>query len=628
MCGIAGIFRPEAQDDLLSDLRAMLDVLRHRGPDGEGVWVHPGKPLGFAHRRLSIIDLSPAGQQPMASASGRLMICFNGEIYNYAVLRDELVLLGHGFRGHSDTEVLLAAIEQWGLEVSLHRCIGMFAFALWDSRENAVFLVRDRIGIKPLYFTQQGQSFAFASELKALRRARGFRWAIDRQALSLFFRYGYIPGPLCIFSNVRKVLPGSIVRLDLRGEQPVVKRYWDAARVAAEGQQHPSAASPDEAVAQLESLLTDAVRLHMVADVPVGAFLSGGMDSSTVVALMRAHTSRKIQTFTIGFREENFDEAGQAGDIARHLDTDHHELYVTQVDMLKSIDRIIGAMDEPFADISILPTLLVSELAARSVKVVLSGDGGDELLFGYRHYQRGLQAQRFRSRLPRSVARILGRTLRHFNDGGGRVARLGGVLAAENLDAVYAAVVSRWQMPSSIVLGGVDQLWPDPAQRLTEFPEDLPNFMMLRDLRTYLVDDVLHKVDRASMAVSIEARVPLLDHRVAEFAWQLPLDAKWRNGVTKWPLRQVLAKHVPPALFERPKQGFGVPISVWLRAGLRSWAEDLLNDPAASEYLHADRARQLWREHLSGRLDRGVYLWDVLSFLSWQRQTAGSGVLK
>jgi asparagine synthase (glutamine-hydrolysing) len=258
----------------------------------------------------------------------------------------------------------------------------------------------------------------------------------------------------------------------------------------------------------------------------------------------------------------------------------------------------------------------------------LSGDGGDELLFGYRHYQRGLQAQRFRSRLPRSVARILGRTLRHFNDGGGRVARLGGVLAAENLDAVYAAVVSRWQMPSSIVLGGVDQLWPDPAQRLTEFPEDLPNFMMLRDLRTYLVDDVLHKVDRASMAVSIEARVPLLDHRVAEFAWQLPLDAKWRNGVTKWPLRQVLAKHVPPALFERPKQGFGVPISVWLRAGLRSWAEDLLNDPAASEYLHADRARQLWREHLSGRLDRGVYLWDVLSFLSWQRQTAGSGVLK
>lgn len=628
MCGIAGTFRPEAQDDLLSDLRAMLDVLRHRGPDGEGVWVHPGKPMGFAHRRLSIIDLSPAGQQPMASASGRLVICFNGEIYNYAVLRDELVLLGHGFRGHSDTEVLLAAIEQWGLEVSLHRCIGMFAFALWDSRENAVFLVRDRIGIKPLYFTQQGQSFAFASELKALRRARGFRWAIDRQALSLFFRYGYIPGPLCIFSNVRKVLPGSIVRLDLQGKQPVVKRYWDAARVAAEGQQHPSAASPDEAVAQLESLLTDAVRLHMVADVPVGAFLSGGIDSSTVVALMRAHTSRKIQTFTIGFREENFDEAGHARVIARHLGTDHHEIYVTQVDLLKSVDRIIGAMDEPFADISILPTLLVSELAARSVKVVLSGDGGDELLFGYGHYQRGVQAQRFRCRLPRSVGWILGRTLRHFNDGGGRLARLGGVLAAESLDAVYAAVVSRWQTPSSLVRCGVDQLWPDPAQRLTEFPEDLPNFMMLRDLRTYLVDDVLHKVDRASMAVSIEARVPLLDHRVAEFAWQLPLDAKWRNGVTKWPLRQVLAKHVPPALFERPKQGFGVPISVWLRAGLRSWAEDLLNDPAASEYLHADRARQLWREHLSGRFDRGVYLWDVLSFLSWQRQSAGSGVLK
>ncbi len=607
----------------MSDLRAMLDALRHRGPDGEGTWVHSGMPLGFAHRRLSIIDLSPAGQQPMMSASRRLVICLNGEIYNYAVLRDELVLLGHGFRGHSDTEVLLAGIEQWGLEAALHRCIGMFAFALWDSSENAVFLVRDRIGIKPLYFTQQGQSFAFASELQALRRARGFQWVIDRQAVSQFFRYGYIPGPLCIFTNVRKVLPGSIVRLDLRGEQPAVTQYWDAARVAAEGQQHPSTARPDEVVAELEALLTDAVRLHMVADVPVGAFLSGGIDSSTVVALMRAHTSRKIQTFTIGFREKDFDEAGHARDIARHLDTDHHELYVTQLDLLKSIDRIIGTMDEPFADISILPTLLVSELAARSVKVVLSGDGGDELFFGYGHYQRGLQAQRLRGRLPRSVGRFIGRTLRHFNGGGGRVARLGGVLAAESLEAVYAAVVSRWQMPSSIVPGGNDRPWPDPTQHLTEFPEDLSNFMMLRDLRTYLVDDVLHKVDRASMAVSIEARVPILDHRVAEFAWRLPLECKCFNGVTKWPLRQVLAKHVPPRLFERPKQGFGVPISAWLRGDLRVWAEDLLNDSSVGKHLDPNRVRQLWREHQSGRIDRGVYLWDVLSFLSWQRQTAG-----
>jgi asparagine synthase (glutamine-hydrolysing) len=623
MCGIAGTFRPDAKDNLLSDLRAMADAQRHRGPDGEGVWVHPVEPLGFAHRRLAIIDLSPTGQQPMVSASGRLVICFNGEIYNHAVLRDELASLGHGFRGRSDTEVLLVGIEQWGLEATLHRCIGMFAFALWDARENAVFLARDRIGIKPLYFTQQGNSFAFASELKALYRARGFNWAIDIRALSQFFRYGYIPGPLSIFANVRKVLPGSIVRLELTGEQPAVTRYWDAARVAAEGQQQPSAASLDEVVAELEALLSDAVRLHMVADVPVGAFLSGGIDSSTVVALMRTHNARKIQTFTIGFREKDFDEAGYARDIARHLDTDHHELYVTQSDLLKSIDRIIGTTDEPFADDSILPTLLVSELAARSVKVVLTGDGGDELFFGYGHYQRGLLAQRFRNRVPRSMGGMIGMVLRQFNGGGGRLARLGGVLTASDVDSLYAAVVSRWQTPSSLVHGGVDEPWPDPVQRLTEFSDDLPNFMMLRDLRTYLVDDVLHKVDRASMAVSIEARVPILDHRVMEFAWRLPIGRKWAAGVTKLPLRRVLARHVPPALFERPKQGFGVPISAWLRGGLRSWADELLNDPGAGEYLDARRVHRLWREHLSGCLDRGVYLWDVLSFLSWRRQTAG-----
>lgn len=618
MCGIAGAFLPDEGSSLEGQLRAMADAQRHRGPDGEGVWIDPDKPLGFAHRRLSIIDLSEAGRQPMVSASERLTICFNGEIYNYAELLRELTLLGHVFRGHSDTEVLLAAIEQWGLEPTLQRCIGMFAFALWDARENAVFLVRDRIGIKPLYFTQQGQRFAFASELKALRRARGFDWSMDRQALSLFFRYGYIPGPFSIFANVYKVLPGSVVRLNISGGPPTVTRYWDAAKVAADGQQQPSTASPEEVVTQLEALLTDAVRLHMVADVPVGAFLSGGIDSSTVVALMRAHTTRKIQTFTIGFREKAFDEAGPARAIARHLDTDHHELYVTEEDLLKSMDRIIATIDEPFADISILPTMLVSELAAGSVKVVLSGDGGDELFFGYGHYQRGLQAQRLHDRVPRGARRLIGQALRQFNGGGGRFARLGGVLAADGLEALYAAVGSRWQMPSSLVPGGVDLPWPDPVQRLQEFPEDLANFMMLRDLRTYLVDDILHKVDRASMAVSIEARVPVLDHRVVEFAWRLPLDRKWVDGVAKWPLRQVLARHVPPALFERPKQGFGVPISAWLRGGLRSWAEELLNDPGVGTYLDAKRARQLWREHQSGRIDRGVYLWDVLSFLSWQ----------
>jgi len=335
---------------------------------------------------------------------------------------------------------------------------------------------------------------------------------------------------------------------------------------------------------------------------------------------MRAYTTLRVRTFTIGFRETDFDEAHHARAIAQHLGTDHHELYVTEADLLRSIDRIVDSLDEPFADISILPTLLVSELAAGSVKAVLSGDGGDELFFGYERYLRTLRASRLRRWMPRRVGRPIGRTLRRFNGGLGRMARLGGVLAADGSDALYTAMVSRCQTPSALVRGGIDLPWPDPSQRLTEFPNQLPNLMMLRDLRTYLVDDVLQKVDRASMAVSLEARVPLLDHRVVEFAWGLPLERKWVNGATKWPLRQLLAKYVPPALFERPKRGFAVPISSWLRGGLRSWAEDLLHDPQTGAHLDASRVRRLWREHLLGRLDRGAYVWDAVCFLSWRRR--------
>ena len=556
----------------------------------------------------------------MASASGRFVVCFNGEIYNYTELSRELALLGHTFRGHSDTEILLAAIEQWGLERAIGRFIGMFAFALWDARENAVFLVRDRVGVKPLYFLRQGRNFAFSSELKGLQRSRVFSPNIDRRALSLFFRYGYIPGPFSIFEDVQKVLPGSIVRLDLVDCDPVTTRYWDVAKIAVAGQLRKSVLSPQEVVAQLETLLADAVRLHMVADVPFGAFLSGGIDSATVVALMRAHTPRKVQTFTIGFHERDFDEAGYARTIARHLDTDHHELYVNDADLLIQIDRIIGTLDEPFADISILPTLLVSELASRSVKVVLSGDGGDELFFGYGHYQRALQAFRVRDSLPGFLARPFGRHLSGLNGSAGAVARLGGVLAADSIQGAYAAVVSRWQHPTSIVRGGVDEPWPERVQRLIEFSSEPHEFMMLRDLRTYLVDDVLHKVDRASMAVSIEARVPILDHRIVEFACRLPLAQKWMHGATKWPLRQVLNKYVPSVLFNRPKQGFGVPISNWLRGGLKAWAGEVIHDSDAGEYLDAARVRKLWAEHQSGTRDRGVYLWDTLTFLAWQRR--------
>ena len=621
MCGIAGAFLPMAGDALAGHLRAMADAERHRGPDGSGIWLHPQLPLGFAHRRLSIIDLSDAGRQPMTSASGRLVACFNGEIYNYAELRTELGKLGHTFRGHSDTEVLLASIEQWGLEPALQRFIGMFAFALWDAAANAVFLVRDRIGIKPLYYIRQGTSWAFASELRSLRRAVPFHFRICRTALSLYARFGYIPGPHGIFEDVRKVTPGSIIRLDCTGSEPTLTRYWDAAAIAVSGQAQPSTASPEETVEQLDALLNDAVRLHMVADVPVGAFLSGGIDSSTVVALMRAHTSRRVQTFTIGFEEKDFDEAGYAREIARHLGTDHHELYLSAGDLLAGIDRIIGTIDEPFADISILPTLMVSQLAAGSVKVVLSGDGGDELFFGYGHYQQTLRALRVRDRVPAILRGPAGQLLQRVNGGAGPVARLGGVLAAPDLQSACAAVVSRWQTPSSLVRNGTDNPWPDPLQHLPQFPGDSRNLLMLRDLRTYLVDDILHKVDRASMAVSIEARVPLLDHRVVEFAWRLPPDRKVVNGIAKWPLKQVLARQVPAALFDRPKRGFAVPISRWLRTDLREWGEAVLQDPAADEYLDVGRVRSLWREHQSGRFDRGSYLWDVLAFLAWHRQT-------
>jgi asparagine synthase (glutamine-hydrolysing) len=621
MCGIAGCYLPDNPLSVTKTLDAMNRVLVHRGPDGEGTWVHSDGALGFAHRRLSIIDLSPTGAQPMQSASGHLVISFNGEIYNYAELRAELQ--HHNFRGHSDTEVLLVGIETWGLEEMLARCIGMFAFALWDARSRAVYLVRDRVGIKPLYFTHQGGRFAFGSELKALRCVPGLTWEIDRNALSQFFRFGYVPAPLSIFSKVQTVLPGSIVRLNLAADRPVTSRYWDAAHLAGSMQREQLPDRSEEIAERFETLLMDAVRLHMVADVPVGAFLSGGVDSSAVVALMRAHTTRRIHTFTIGFREAAFDESHHARAVAQHLGTQHHEVYVCEDDLLRSMNRIVDLLDEPFADISILPTLLVSELASGFVKVVLSGDGGDEMFFGYERYQRTLRAAHVLGRVPEPFARVLGKTLRRFNGGLGRASRLGGLLAAEDPDAFYAAMVSRCQTPSALVRGGVDLAWPDEAQKLMQFPVDLANHMMLRDLRTYLVDDVLRKVDRASMAVSLEARVPLLDHRVAEFALALPLALKWTAGATKWPLRQVLAKYVPTTLFERPKQGFAVPISSWLRRGLRSWAEDLLNDPQLDAHLDGNRVKRLWQEHLSGRFDRGFYVWDVLCFLSWRRRHLG-----
>ena len=591
----------------------------HRGPDGVGSWLAEGYPLGFAHRRLSIIDLSSGGAQPMMSPNRRWVISFNGEIYNYQGLTTELRKLGHAFRSNSDTEVILAAIEQWGLHEALSRFIGMFAFALWDGESQRVYLVRDRVGVKPLYYSAQNGNWAFASEMKALRQATFLNLRISRDNLSLYMRYGYIPAPQTIFEGVYKVPPGCIVTLTLNGEAPTTTEYWSVVDAATKGLSTPLSTSPDDWMDEFATLLDDSVRLRMVADVPVAAFLSGGIDSSTVVALMRQHSSQPIRTYTIGFHDGDFNEAGYAANVARHLGTQHQELFVTEQDLLHGMEDIARTCDEPFSDISILPTLFVSRLAARDLKVVLSGDGGDELFCGYGHYSRVALAQRYSSLLGNPVSRLIGRQLEQFGHGAGKIPRIGGILAAKTHDAVCRAVISRWQSPSRIVRNGSDgtgETWPTSTP---PFADDVRNYMMARDMRYYLPDDILHKVDRASMAASLEAREPLLDHRLIEFAWRIPLSIKVRDGVTKWPLRQVLARHVPVELFDRPKKGFAVPISRWLRGALREWASEALGSATTAEYFDAKRVDKLWQEHLSGRFDRGYYLWDVILFDKWMK---------
>lgn len=619
MCGIAGIASsaPTESAALRMQLHAMAAAQAHRGPDDEGIWLSADGRTGFAHRRLSIIDLSPAGHQPMASASGRFTICFNGEIYNYLDLRHQLVSDGCSFRGHSDTEVILAAIEKWGLAPALTRCIGMFAFAVHDQTTGTVSLVRDRIGIKPLYYAFQRGLLAFSSELKGLRQARDIDWTIAPEGLSSFLRYGYIHAPATIYQRVHKVPPGAILTFRFDGTDAIVERYWDVAAIAHAGMSNPMADA--DAAESLHELLSDSVARHMVSDVPVGAFLSGGIDSSTVVGLMRNHTGQRVKTFTIGFHDQRFDESTAAHKMARHFDTEHHELFVTEKDLLDRVDRLANIVDEPMADPSILPTLIVSELAAQHVKVVLSGDGGDELFLGYHHYTRGVRAAQLNRRLGRFGGHQLGQLGTHLANGRGQLARAAALLAATNMHQVYTALVSRWQDPAAIVKGGDNGQIPLQAitsgYPMTQFAP--VNHMALHDMRAYMVDDILHKVDRASMACSIEVRVPILDHRVVELSWRMRPEAKWNDNIGKLPLRTVLSRYAPRTLFDRPKQGFGVPISAWLRGSLRSWAEEILHDPSVGRYFDRNAVNQLWNEHAGGRHDRGFYLWDILLFMKW-----------
>jgi len=645
MCGIAGVVDRHAAtavELLRTQALAMADALRHRGPDGDGVWCDAPTGIALSHRRLAIIDLSPAGRQPMISANARYVVSYNGEIFNYRELRGELLAAGAHFRGDSDTEVMLEGFARWGIEKTVVRLIGMFAIALWDTATQTLTLVRDRLGIKPLYYADLGGRFLFGSELKSLIAAGGWAPALDEDALASYLRFGYVPAPLSIFRQAAKLSPGCILTL-ARGKPAVTTRFWDMRSVAMNGLAASRETGPEgdaEAVEALDVLLRDAVRRRMIADVPLGALLSGGIDSSTVVALMQAQSGRPVKTFSIGFREAGFDEAVHARRVAAHLGCDHSELYLDPRQAMDIIPTLADMFDEPFADPSQIPTHLVSRMAREHVTVALSGDGGDELFAGYNRYFWAETLWRRLNYLPQGVRRLgaaaaLRLPSQQWNrlfafiprgwnpaQGSDRLRKVAELMTAERPDDVYRRLVSQWHEPSTIALVGREA---DSILHDTAIGADIPGFterMQFFDSVTYLPDDILTKVDRASMQVGLEARVPLLDHRVVEFAWCQPLHRKIRNGSGKWLLRQVLHRYVPAALVERPKMGFGVPIGSWLRGPLRDWAEDLL-DPrqlAGDGFLRPEPIRAAWGEHLAGTRDWQYRLWVVLMFQQWRRQ--------
>ncbi|QCI68414.1 asparagine synthase (glutamine-hydrolyzing) [Phreatobacter stygius] len=649
MCGIAGIVLAANASEALSldAIGPMMALLRHRGPDGDGIWSDSDAGIALGHRRLAIVDLSDAGRQPMRSANGRLIITFNGEVYNFGALRRELESLGHGFRGGSDTEVMLAAIECWGLEPALQRFSGMFAFALWDRAARVLHLARDRIGKKPLYVARLPGALVFASELKALRTLPHFRPEIDRRAVAAMLARGCVPDDLCIWNDVFKLPPGAMLSLsaaDIAGPADTaslkarISRWWSLAAVAERGRRDPCALDDGDMVAELDGLLRLAVGERMVADVPLGAFLSGGIDSSTVVALMQAQANRPVRTFTIAFGERGYDESVDAGRIARHLGTDHTELRLSPAEARTVIPELPRIWDEPFADESQIPTLLVSRLARTDVTVALSGDGGDECFAGYsRHFLAARLAPLLRgpSRMRRTAAAALdhmaGGTSAWIVDklplpnalrraiGGDRLRRLAELLAADDTRDMYR----RLTRLSSLCLARD----AGPAEADAPPLDDLVSELIFRDMAGYLPDDILVKLDRASMATSLEARCPLLDHRIIEFAWRLPTAAKVRHGQGKWILRQVLARYVPRALFERPKQGFDVPVGAWLKGPLRAWAEDLLTAARLRRHdlLEPVAVRSCWQEHLSGRRDHSRVLWAVLMLEAWLDESTAPG---
>jgi asparagine synthase (glutamine-hydrolysing) len=625
----------------------MVETLHHRGPDAGGVWVDPAARVALGHRRLSILDLSPAGSQPMLSASGRFALSYNGEIYNFRALRAELEPLGYPFRGHSDSEVLVAAFDQWGVEQAVQRISGMFAFAVWDCERRELTLARDRVGKKPLYYGWVGASFAFGSELKALRACAGFDAAIDCNALGEFLRFGWVPEPLSIHTGARKLPPGCLLRVQPDDPPWSVQPqyYWHAAHVCARARQRGFEGSYAQAVERLDALLSHAVEERMVADVDLGALLSGGVDSTTVVALMQRASQRPVKTFCIGFTEPRFNEAEYAAAIAAHLGTGHHELYVTPRQCLDVVERLPVVYDEPFADISQVPTLLVAQMAREQVTVVLSGDGGDELFGGYSHYFEALAQWRRMHRLPGPLRRRTGRIIdagaalawRLFEGDGNGSRRLPGWKraaaklekrtrgwAADTPQGLLLERFSRCAHPAALVpgyqAGGVDI--DDPGNWLDS--DDALLQMRQLDYIGYLPGDILVKVDRATMSVGLEARAPLLDTAVTEFAWSLPTEFLVDANGGKRILRDLMAKYVPRALTERPKRGFGAPVDEWLRADLKDWALGLLDKPRLQQQglFNAAAVHDVWKQHQRGWRNHANLLWALLMFQAWMDSSA------
>jgi asparagine synthase (glutamine-hydrolysing) len=649
MCGIVGIAGwASVGADLGPQVERMAGALVHRGPDDQGVWLDQAEGIGLGQRRLSIVDLSPQGHQPMVSSSGRFVLSFNGEIYNHKTLRIELESAGlaPAWKGHSDTEVLLACLEAWGMEATLRRTVGMFAISLWDRAQRTLSLARDRMGEKPLYYGRVGSRVLLASELKALRTVAAKDLAVDRDALVQYMRFGYIPAPTSIYRGIHKLPPGHWLQMRCTADAdsaPVP--YWSMSSSDTGSLRRELASAGDTAIVSIvEQRLLESIRLQMMSDVPVGAFLSGGIDSSLVVSLMQAQSSMKVRTFTIGFDQREFDEAPYARAVASHLGTDHTELYVSARDAEAIVPRLPAIYDEPFADSSQIPTTLVSHLTRQHVTVSLSGDGGDELFAGYPRY--GLTERLWNrvNRIPqvvrsgaamaasslsprtwdRVISRVPGVDLAMVN--GRRVHRMAQMIQARHLGDMYLLLMSHWQPSEQLVLGAQCSAELATSESLRHWNRQKSPLDAMRawDLGQYLPDDLLVKVDRASMSASLEARAPLLDHRVVELALALPARALVRDGTGKWALRQVLHQHVPAAMFDRPKAGFSVPLAQWLRGPLRDWAEALLEPGqlAADGMLAPEKVRRVWCEHQTGTADRSTMLWTVLMFRSWQAAVA------